>query len=42
MIGDSWVEDCATWFIIFGTLLYVMVILFDRALWWEEQRERKR
>jgi hypothetical protein len=42
MLGDSWVEDCCTWFIAFGFLLYMMVILFDRILQWEEQRERKR
>jgi hypothetical protein len=41
MLGDSWVEDCCTWFNIFGFLLYMMVILFDRILQWEEQRERK-
>jgi hypothetical protein len=40
MLGDSWVEDCCTWFIVFGFLLYMMVILFDRILQWEEQRER--
>jgi hypothetical protein len=42
MLGDSWVEDCCTWFIVFGFLQCVMVILFDRILKWEEQRERKR
>jgi hypothetical protein len=42
MLGDSWVEDCCTWFNIFGFLLCMMVILFDRILQWEEQRERKR
>jgi hypothetical protein len=42
MLGDSWVEDCCTWFIVFGFLLCVMVILFDRILQWEEKRERKR
>jgi hypothetical protein len=41
MLGDSWVEDCCTWFIVFGFLLCMMVILFDRILLWEEQRERK-
>jgi hypothetical protein len=41
MLGDSWVEDCCTWFIVFGFLLYMMVILIDRILQWEEQRERK-
>jgi hypothetical protein len=41
MLGDSWFEDCAIWFIVFGFLLCVMVILFDRALQWEEKRERK-
>jgi hypothetical protein len=41
MLGDSWVEDSCTWFIAFGFLLCVMVILFDRILQWEEQRERK-
>jgi hypothetical protein len=41
MLGDSWVEDCYTWFIVFGFLLCMMVILFDRILQWEEQRERK-
>jgi hypothetical protein len=41
MLGDSWVEDCCTWFIVFGFLLCMMVILFDRILQWEEQRERK-
>jgi hypothetical protein len=38
MLGDSWVEDCCTWFIVFGFLLCMMVILFDRILQWEEQR----
>jgi hypothetical protein len=42
MLGDSWVEDGCTWFIVFGFLLCMMVILFDRILQWEEQRERKR
>jgi hypothetical protein len=42
MLGDSWVEDCYTWFIVFGFLLCMMVILFDRILQWEEQRERKK
>jgi hypothetical protein len=42
MLGDSWVEDCCTWFIVFGFLLCMMVILIDRILQWEEQRERKR
>jgi hypothetical protein len=42
MLGDSWVEDCCTWFIVFGFLLCMMVILCDRILQWEEQRERKR
>jgi hypothetical protein len=42
MLGDSWVEDCCTWFIVFGFLLSIIVILFDRILQWEEQRERKR
>jgi hypothetical protein len=41
MLGDSWVEDCYAWFIVFGFLLCMMVILFDRILQWEEQRERK-
>lgn len=41
MLGDSWVEDCCTWFIVFGFLQCMMVILFDRILQWEEQRERK-
>jgi hypothetical protein len=41
MLGDSYVEGCCTWFIVFGFLLYMMVILFDRILQWEEQRERK-
>jgi hypothetical protein len=41
MLGDSWVEDCCTWFIVFGFLLCMMVILFDRIPQWEEQRERK-
>jgi hypothetical protein len=41
MLGDSWVEDCCTWFIVFSFLLCMMVILFDRILQWEEQRERK-
>jgi hypothetical protein len=41
MLGDSWVEDCCTWFIVFGFLICMMVILFDRILQWEEQRERK-
>jgi hypothetical protein len=41
MLDDSWVEDCCTWFTIFGFLLCMMVILFDRILQWEEQRERK-
>jgi hypothetical protein len=41
MLGDSWVEDYAIWFIIFGFLVYVMVIPFDRALQWGEQREIK-
>jgi hypothetical protein len=36
MLGDSWVEDCCTWFIVFGFLLCMMVILFDRILQWEE------
>jgi hypothetical protein len=27
---------------VFGFLLCMMVILFDRILEWEEQRERKR
>jgi hypothetical protein len=40
MLDDSWVEDCATWFIVFGFLLCVLVILFDGALQWKEQRER--
>jgi biopolymer transport protein ExbB/TolQ len=42
MLGDSWVEYCCTWFTIFGFLLCMMVILIDRILQWEEQRERKR
>jgi hypothetical protein len=42
MLGDSWVEDYCTWSIVFGFLLCMMVILFDRILEWEEQRERKR
>jgi hypothetical protein len=42
MLGDSWVEDCCTWFIVFGFLQCMIVILFDRILQWEEQRERKR
>jgi hypothetical protein len=42
MLGDSWVKDCCTWFIVFGFLLCMMVILIDRILQWEEQRERKR
>jgi hypothetical protein len=42
MLRDSWVEDGCTWFIVFGFFLYMMVILFDRILQWEEQRERKR
>jgi hypothetical protein len=42
MLGDSWVEDCCTWFIVFGFLLCTVVIVFDRILQWEEQRERKR
>jgi hypothetical protein len=42
MLGDSWVEDYCTWFIVLGFLLCMMVILFDRILQWEEQRERKR
>jgi hypothetical protein len=42
MLGDFWVEDCCTWFIVFGFLLCMMVILIDRLLQWEEQRERKR
>jgi hypothetical protein len=42
MLGDSWVEDCCTWFIVFGFLLCMMVILIDRILQWEEQREIKR
>jgi hypothetical protein len=41
MLGDSWVEDCCSWFIAIGFLLCVMVILFDKILQWEEQRERK-
>jgi hypothetical protein len=41
MLGDSWVEDCCTWFVVFGFFLFMMVILFDRILQWEEQRERK-
>jgi hypothetical protein len=41
MLSDSWVEDCCTWFIVFGFLLCMMVILIDRILQWEEQRERK-
>jgi hypothetical protein len=41
MLGDSWVEDCCTWFIVFSFLQCVMVILFDRILQWEEQREIK-
>jgi hypothetical protein len=40
MLADSWVEDCCTWFIVFGFLLYMIVILFDRTLQWEEKRER--
>ena len=39
MLGDSWVEDCCTWFIVFGFLLCMMVILFDRILQWEDERE---
>jgi hypothetical protein len=42
MLRDSWVEDCCTWFIVFGFLQCMLVILFDRILQWEEQRERKR
>jgi hypothetical protein len=42
MLGNSWVEDCCTWFIVFGFLQCMIVILFDRILEWEEQRERKR
>jgi hypothetical protein len=42
MLGDSWVEDCCTWFIVFGFLQCMIVILFDRLLQWQEQRERKR
>jgi hypothetical protein len=42
MLGDSWVEDCCTWFIVFGFLQCRILILFDRILQWEEQRERKR
>jgi hypothetical protein len=30
MLGDSWVEDCCIWFNIFGFLLCMMVIVFDR------------
>jgi hypothetical protein len=41
MFADSWVEDYCTWFTVFGFLLCMMVILFDRILQWEEQRERK-
>jgi hypothetical protein len=41
MLGDSWVEDCCTWFIVFGFLQCMIVILFERILQWEEQRERK-
>jgi hypothetical protein len=41
MLGDSWVKYYCTRFIVFGFLQCVMVILFDRALQWEEQRERK-
>jgi hypothetical protein len=41
MVGDSWVEVYCTWFIVLGFLLYMMIILFDRILQWEEQRERK-
>jgi hypothetical protein len=32
MLSDSWVEDCCTWFIVFGFLLCMMVIHFDRIL----------
>jgi hypothetical protein len=42
MLGDSWVEDYCTWFIVFGFLLCMMVILIDRILQWGEQRERKK
>jgi hypothetical protein len=41
MLGDYWVEDYCTWFIVLGFLLCMIVILFDRILQWEEQRERK-
>jgi hypothetical protein len=41
MLGDSWVEHYCTWFIVFGFLLCVMVILIDRIFHWEEQRERR-
>jgi hypothetical protein len=42
MLGDSSVEDYYTWLIVFGFLQCMIVILFERILQWEEQRERKR
>jgi hypothetical protein len=42
MLDDSPIEDDAICFIVFGALFCEIVILFDRALHWEEQRERKR
>jgi hypothetical protein len=41
MLGDSWVEDFAVCFIIFGALFCVLAVLFDRVLQWEEQKARK-
>jgi hypothetical protein len=41
MLGDSWVEDCCTWFIVFGFLLCMMVILFDRILQWKSKEKER-
>jgi hypothetical protein len=41
MFGDSWVEDCCTWFIVFGFLQCMMVILFDRILQWEDKEKER-
>jgi hypothetical protein len=42
MLGDSWVEYCCTWFIVFVFLLCMMVILFDRKFSSGKSKEKER